>query len=242
MAFDEYGNQVPDPTPEPVQPQVDPNVLALAMGIQNDPVRLAALAQSFVPQQPQAQAPAAPVVPVVQPWEDPNVIEELNALQFSDQTAYNRRMMDLSTQRAMAQMQPQMQAASNAGYVQQQLLADVRSRGMNPQETAVLEQEAQKVVQDLQRENPGMFSDPQHVVNMGIKFMNARSWELQQARGGQQPGAIPVMARNMGGPGQGQQGQGQRVQPTETDVLWAGRFGMTPERYAFQRMEKEAGR
>jgi hypothetical protein len=240
MAFDEYGNQVADPTPEPVQQQVDPNVLALALGIQNDPVRLAALAQSFVPQQPQAQAPVQPVAPVVQPWEDPNVIEELNALQFSDQTAYNRRMMDLSTQRAMAQMQPQMQAASNAGFVQEQLLADVRSRGMTPQETQMLEQQARQVVQDLQRENPGMFRDPAHVVNMGKQFMNAKSWELMQARAGQ-PSNIPVMARNMGGPGQAPV-QGQKVQPTADDVIWAERFRMSPEKYAFHRMEREAGR
>jgi hypothetical protein len=236
---DEFGREVPEPVQEQVsQPQVDPNVLALAMGIQNDPVRLAALAQSYVPQQPQAQAPVAPVV---QPWEDPDVIEELNSLQFSNQTEYNRRMMELSTQRAMAQMQPQMQAANNAGYVQQQLLVDVRSRGMTPQETAMLEQEAYQVIQDLQRSQPERFINPQQALDMAKRFMNARSWELQQARAGQQPNALPIMARNMGGPGQ-QAPQGPRIQPTETDVLWAGRFGMTPERYAFQRMEKEAGR
>jgi hypothetical protein len=236
--LDEFGREVPDPVQEQLsQPQIDPNVLALAMGIQNDPVRLAALAQSYVPQQPQAQAP---VTPVVHEWEDPRIAAEIEALQFVDGAEFARRNRDLTIKEMAYKLQPQIQAASNVGYVEQQLLSDVRLRGMTPQETQILEQEAQQVVRDLQQNQPNTFINPQQALDMAKKFMDHRSWALMQARAGQQPNAIPVMARNMGGPGQ--QPPGQRIQPTESDVLWAGRFNMTPERYAFQRMEKEAGR
>jgi hypothetical protein len=167
--------EIPEVYEEQQQPEVDAQLIELARTLQNTPGALervtSALAGQQVPQQ--FVQPSAPVIP---DWENPEVIDQLNALQFSDQTEYNRRIMDLSTRKAMAQMQPQMLAAQNSSVVDRDVQASLNTWfGESGQQ---LSGKATEYVQRIRSERPDLMANPSAVKELVYGALKADAFDL----------------------------------------------------------------
>ena len=166
----EEGQEVPQTPPQQMQG-----------GVSFDP-QMVAMAQALVQQIAPNQAPTPQQQAWVDPLEDPAVNARLDELQYSDPAAYRRETTRIAREAAIRELQPQMMAMGNQGFVEQQLMADLSSIAFDPADIPALQVEARNAIAMMRNQNPALFANPQDATKLAKEYLDGKAAQIARAR------------------------------------------------------------
>jgi hypothetical protein len=186
----------------------------------------------------------------VDPFQDPEVMAELDRLEMTDRNAYRQRFAELASLAAANRVMPTAQGSANANLVQLRVERDFPAK-FGRSWNAEVQRTIGEAFNRIAAENPQLLANPNEALRVLEEVGNAKVGQLVRQGGRrQQP---PIGARTVRGPASYVQGgnsgqsvagpQGQRVvRVTQQDAAAAEKFGITPEAYAARRAGLAQGR